>query len=118
MRERKIEMEIDDLLNKYFEGETSCKEEQWIRDYFSKEEVPAHLLCYKPMFAYFKNEISIEQNKKKIISGRKKFIYTLSSIAACAVIAVGISTFMHSSNDSCTGNYVVINGKYYNKGLC
>lgn len=106
-------MKIDDLLNKYFEGETSCEEEQWIRHYFSEEEVPEHLLCYKPMFAYFDNEITREQVRNKFIPRRKRVIYTLSGIAACAIIAVAVSTFLHSSNDSFKENYVVINGKCY-----
>ncbi len=106
-------MKIDDLLDKYFEGETSCEEEQWIRHYFSEEEVPEHLLCYKPMFTYFENEIAREQARNKFIPRRKRAIYTLSGIAACAIIVVAVSTFLHSSNDSFKKNYVVINGKCY-----
>jgi hypothetical protein len=112
-------MKIDALLNKYFEGETSCEEEQWIRNYFSNEKVPEHLLCYKPMFTYFDNEITTEQAKKteqankRVIPRRKTLIYTLSGIAACVVMAIGISTFLQQSDDSCKRNYVVINGKCY-----
>ena len=112
-------MKIDALLNKYFEGETSCEEEQWIRDYFSNENVPEHLLCYKPMFAYFDNEISTEQAKKTVkankmaIPRRKTLVYTFSGIAACIVMGIGISTFFQQSDDSCKRNYVVINGKCY-----
>ena len=112
-------MKIDALLNKYFEGETSCEEEQWIRNYFSNEKVPEHLLCYKSMFAYFDNEITTEQVKKteqvnkRAIPRRKKLVYTLSGIAACVVMAIGISTFLQQSDDSCKRNYVVINGKCY-----
>lgn len=106
-------MKIDDLLNKYFEGETTCEEEQWIRHYFSEKEVPEHLLCYKPMFAYFDKEINAEQAKKESFLPKRKLIYTWSGIAACALIAVAVSTFVRSSGESGTRNYVVINGKRY-----
>ena len=36
-------MKIDELLDKYFEGETSCEEERELRRFFTEEEVPEHL---------------------------------------------------------------------------
>lgn len=33
-------MKIDELLDKYFEGETSCEEERELRRFFTEEEVP------------------------------------------------------------------------------
>lgn len=42
-------MKIDELLDKYFEGETSCEEERRLRRFFTEEEkVPEHLLVYRP----------------------------------------------------------------------
>ncbi len=71
------------------------------------------------MFTYFNNEITTEQAKKteqvnkRAIPRRKMLIYTLSGIAACVVMAIGISTFLQQSDDSWKRNYVVINGKCY-----
>ncbi len=113
MKERRKKMKIDDLLNKYFDGETSCEEEEWIRNYFLNKEIPEHLLCYKPMFVYFNNEIKTEKNKKRIFPRRKSFVYSLSGIAACAIIAVSISTFFRLSDNTGKRNYVLINGKCY-----
>ena len=45
-------MKIDELLDKYFEGETSCEEERELRRFFTEEEVPEHLQTYRPLFAY------------------------------------------------------------------
>ena len=50
---------IDKLLDKYFEGETSIAEENALKEYFAKKEVPEHLKQYQAMFAYF------AQNKKE-----------------------------------------------------
>ena len=35
-------MKIDELLDKYFEGETSCEEERELRRFFTEEEVPEY----------------------------------------------------------------------------
>ena len=44
-------MKIDELLDKYFEGETSCEEERELRRFFTEGEVPEHLQTYRPLFA-------------------------------------------------------------------
>lgn len=43
---------IELLLERYWQCETSVEEESQLRDYFSKGEVPAHLLRYKDLFVY------------------------------------------------------------------
>ena len=44
--------DIEQLLERYWQCETSVEEEATLRDFFSKEEVPAHLLRYKDLFVY------------------------------------------------------------------
>lgn len=43
---------IEQLLERYFEAETSVGEEDILRVFFSKSDVPAHLMQYAPLFAY------------------------------------------------------------------
>lgn len=43
---------IEQLLERYWQCETSVEEETQLREYFSKGEVPAHLLRYKDLFVY------------------------------------------------------------------
>lgn len=43
---------IEQLLERYWQCETSLEEESELRNFFSKEEVPAHLLQYKDLFVY------------------------------------------------------------------
>ncbi len=50
---------IEALLDKYFEGETSLQEENVLKEYFTQTDVPQHLEQYQAMFAYF------AQNKKE-----------------------------------------------------
>lgn len=41
---------IEKLLEAYFKGETNIDEEKILREYFINENVPTHLLQYKPIF--------------------------------------------------------------------
>lgn len=43
---------IEQLLERYWQCETSLEEESKLRSFFLTEEVPAHLLRYKDLFAY------------------------------------------------------------------
>lgn len=49
-------MDIDELLNRYFEGETSSEEERVLRAFFTSGNVPDRLAVYTPMFAYLEEE--------------------------------------------------------------
>jgi hypothetical protein len=101
-------MEIEQLLEKYFEGLTTSEEEAMLRRFFTSGNVPANLMMYKPLFAYFDNEI------KKSKPKQPNYILWLSAAAACAAILVG-SFFLVSQQNDCpaTGNYVIINGRCY-----
>ena len=48
---------LEELLERYFDGETSAAEEKQIRAFFASGEVPEHLAAYAPLFAYFDEEI-------------------------------------------------------------
>ena len=47
-------MNIEELLNKYFDGDTTCEEERELRRFFTQETVPEHLKEYSPLFALIK----------------------------------------------------------------
>ena len=49
-------MNIEELLNKYFEGETTCEEERELRRFFTRGIIPEHLQMYRPMFAFLHEE--------------------------------------------------------------
>jgi hypothetical protein len=44
---------IQQLLDSYFEGETSLQEEEQLRRYFQQEDIHPSLKTYQPMFRYF-----------------------------------------------------------------
>jgi hypothetical protein len=43
---------IDQLLERYWQGQTTLEEESILRTFFSQTDVPAELLRYKELFAY------------------------------------------------------------------
>lgn len=47
---------IEQLLERYWNCETSPEEEEILRAFFSQSDVPVHLLKYKPLFVYAKKE--------------------------------------------------------------
>ena len=47
---------IEQLLERYWNCETSLEEEQMLRSFFRQKEIPAHLLRYKHLFAYQQRE--------------------------------------------------------------
>lgn len=53
---------IQQLLERYWEGETSIEEEQILRSFFSQKEVPADLKRYQPLFAF-----AAKQQEKEVL---------------------------------------------------
>jgi hypothetical protein len=110
-------MNIDELLDKYFEGETTTEEERSLRTFFASDEVPQRLASYKPMFAYFDEEIRKEQIKTKAPLQWRKVVYWASGIAAGVLLLVGLRQTVFSpvlpDPCLCSGSYVIINGQCY-----
>jgi len=93
---------IEELLVKYENGETTLNEEQQLKDYFSQETVEPHLEMYKPMFAYFLVNQQEQFTKDVTLKTRKIEIYKWISVAAVAVLMIGFyfrSPFVNSQED-------------------
>ncbi len=96
--------EIEQLLNKYFDGETSVEDEKQLRDFFLNDEVPEHLKKFADLFRYFEqaghDEISVEALIEQIpddtaVSSKKpgRVIYWVTRVAAVFIILiVGFAT--------------------------
>jgi len=83
---------IENLLEKYNNGETSLKEEQQLKDYFSQDTVAPHLEMYKPMFNYFlvNHQETFTKPLPKTFGTKKVFNYKWLSVAAVAVLMVSV----------------------------
>lgn len=94
---------IEQLLEKYENGETTLKEEQQLKNYFSQETVAPHLVMYKPMFAYFKVNQEEQFTKTLPLKTKRIFNYKWLSVAAVAVLMIGF--YFKSNNQNDLGTY-------------
>lgn len=118
-------MNIDELLDRYFEGETSAEEEGQLRTFFASGKVPERLTVYIPLFAYFDEEIAKEQQAKpvavlrsqrggRIPFNRRTVLWLASGVAACMLLVLGVGRQLNPMGTFfCSDNYVVINGRCY-----
>ena len=90
-------MELDkteQLLEKYFDGETSIPEENELRAYFSSSDVAQHLEHYKPMFGYFSTAKEQHFEQQIPLTARKRKVAWIS-VAASVVVLLGAGTFAY-----------------------
>ncbi|WP_066219415.1 hypothetical protein [Formosa haliotis] len=91
---------IEQLLEKYENGETTLQEEHQLRAYFSQDHIAPHLEVYKPLFAYF-NASKKETFTKDIPLKTKKSI-PYSWLAVAAVIALMLGFYLNSNKNITT----------------
>ncbi|HIE44706.1 MAG TPA: hypothetical protein EYP87_00690 [Flavobacteriaceae bacterium] len=82
---------IENLLEAYFEGNTTLDEEHVLQQYFAQSYVPAHLQEYKVMFDYF-SESKAEVSSQQIQVTPKKKTWKMNwlSIAASLILLFAI----------------------------
>lgn len=89
---------IEKLLEKYDNGETTLQEEQQLKHYFTQETVAPHLEVYKPMFQYFLQTQEEQFTKDIPLKPSKTYtLYKWISVAAVAVIMLGVYTQVGNS---------------------
>lgn len=101
---------IEELLEKYENGETSIKEEQQLKHYFSQETVAPHLEVYQPMFNYFSSSKQERFTKdvpltKNNLKRRRRISYRWISVAAVAVLMLGFYLGKSVDNTNDLGTY-------------
>lgn len=90
---------IEQLLEKYDNGETTLKEEQQLKAYFAQDNVAPHLESYQTMFQYFNNTKQELYTKDVPLKPRKNYIYQWISVAALLVLSLGIFTTQFGEQD-------------------
>ncbi|MDX6182484.1 hypothetical protein SGQ44_07540 [Flavobacterium sp. Fl-77] len=92
---------IENILEKYFQGETSIAEEKQLKDYFSSSNVAQHLEQYQPMFGYF-SQVKEQKSMQEIPLQTKKRNVAWLSIAASVAVLLAAGTFFYVSEKNTT----------------
>jgi len=80
---------IETLLEKYNNAETTLKEEAELKAYFLSDNVAPHLEHYKPMFQYFSESKKEQYTKDVPLNTKKTKLYQWISVAAVAILMLG-----------------------------
>ena len=108
---------IELILEKYFEGQTSLKEEEMLRKYFQNDDIPEHLINYKPVFNFFTEERKAKElENEKTKAGRKNrtlFLSVCGGIAASILLFLSIKLVFVSDSTSLRESIVYIGGVKY-----
>ncbi|MDR0699367.1 MAG: hypothetical protein LBG28_09175 [Tannerella sp.] len=117
MRKRKIDIEA--LVEAYFNGLTSMKEEQFLRDYFRKDDLPEELKAYQPIFRYIAAERE-KMHRRTFLPPLRRNIRKWSIAAAvlllCLALPLSIRHIRQTTSPEISRVY--INGKKHtNTGL-
>jgi hypothetical protein len=101
---KKVEY-IKQLLEKYFEGETSHSDELELRRYFATtKELPEEWAAYKPLFGYIDEESGAVKPVRHIRRLYLRYIWTAA--AACILLLLGVAGYNGMHKD-----YVIIDGQ-------
>ena len=95
---------IEKLLEKYENGETTLKEEHVLKTYFLSDTVAPHLEMYKPMFTYFLVNKQEHFTKDVPLKTKRIYNYKWISVAAVAVLMLGFYFGTSFNNDLGTYN--------------
>lgn len=93
--------EIEQLLAKFYNGETSLSEEEMLKDYLNQDTVPEQFIAVKEHFNFLKNENELElddafdekilqliDTEKAQSNSLKIWTYRLSGVAAAILLFV------------------------------
>jgi hypothetical protein len=108
-------MKIETIIDNYFEGQTSCKEERELRRFFTSGQVPEHLEVYRPLFACLDREAQLHAQRRATKSvKRRRLYYFAGSIAAALLLLTALTGIIkYHASAALPANYVIIDGKRY-----
>ena len=88
-------MQIEELLERYFNADTTVSEERALREYFRSGDVPAHLQKYCALFGAMESLTADEEIPKAKQPGRVvrfyRSLYPLFRAAACVAVILTVA---------------------------
>jgi len=103
--------EIKNLLNKYFDGDSTLFEENILRKYFIDiDNVKSEFKAYASLFNYISDERKNSGTEDRIICNKKKFlrlgIISIISVAALVLFFFSFSVNKSESSDILFAHYI------------
>ena len=108
---RKLE-HIKVLLDRFFEGQTSGKEERELYRFFRQDNIPEELEGYKPVIQYF--EYGLANEFRVPLPSKRKLWIVWSSVAASFLLILFSSLYFFKTvetPDPFEGSYIIRNGE-------
>lgn len=107
---------IDELLDKYFAGNSSLQEEKELKIYFGGNNVATEHQKYIPIFQAFinekRNEMPNEETKiVRRFSLRRRIVSISASVAAAFLLVILVLRFQTTAGND---NYMIVHGKRIN----
>lgn len=100
--------EIEELLNRYFEGETSLQEEQTLKEYFlNADNVPAKWNYAKAMFTGFSSNKEVTSHTVAVKKKEMPLKRIAAAVAVVALLSVSFALFVPKEKEI----YCYVNGK-------
>ena len=98
---------IEQLLERYWQCETSLEEESELRSFFSEEEVPAHLLRYKELFVYqtVQQEAPVVKAKHLTMVGRFMPLFKAAAVVALILSLGNVAQHTFFADEALDYNY-------------
>lgn len=93
--------EIQALLDRYWEGDTSLEEERRIKAYFNAGQIDARLQSFAPMFQAFREEQAVQLITKAKIAPMRPQMYQWAAAASIALI-LAAGWWMYQAEDKGT----------------
>ena len=88
---------IEKLLDKYLEGQSSIADEKILREYFLSNNVASHLEQFTPLFQYFIDAKKETFTKTVPLKPRKKY-YKWISVAALVIFCTSMFTYVYEND--------------------
>ena len=86
----------EQLLHRYFEGDTTLEEEARLREYFRGDDVHPKLKIYDPMFAYWAQaaKVTPPPAKRKEAVRRRLPLRWLTTVAAACLLLLAVNHWL------------------------
>ena len=98
--------QANELIERYFAGETSREEERKLKDYFGAGAVSPELEAYRPLFAYWAEEAAVLAPPRSGRQRVRRLPRILLAIAASLLLVV-LVRFVHRREAPAVGSFPV-----------